>query len=215
MASAGFNRLLVCLIACLAMHATAATASEAREDGEVVAVWKEQQITFEYRGYTTIYNCRSLHGKLKTILMQVGAREGMELTNYYCDEMSGTARFRIKLEAPVIATVENVQARATHSATDELVAHVNGEQLETVENVQRFPAVWRKASFARDRRMQLLPSDCELVDQVRSQILPRLSVRILTDNVFCSPYSTNIAPPRLTVAALVADTRDADKSSPR
>ena len=215
MASAGFSRLLVCLVACLAMHATAATAAEAREDGEVAAVWKVQQITFEYRGFTTIYSCRSLHGKLKVILMQVGAREGMVLSNYYCDEMSGTARFRIKLEAPVIATAENVQARATHSATDELLAHVNGEQLETVDDVQKFPAVWRTVSFARDRRMQLLPSDCELVNQVRSQILPRLSVRILKDNVFCSPYSGNISAPRLTVAALVADTRDADKSSRR
>ena len=215
MASAGFSRLFVWLVACLAMHATAATASDAREDGEVVAIWKEQQITFEYRGFTTIYSCRTLHGKLKVILMQVGAREGMELRNYYCDEMSGTARFRIKVESPVIATVENVQARATHSATDELLARVNGEQLETVDDVQKFPAVWRTVSFARDRRMQLLPSDCELVNQVRLQILPRLSVRVLKDNVFCSPYSANISPPRLTVAALVADTRDADKSSRR
>jgi hypothetical protein len=51
--------------------------------------------------------------------------------------------------------------------------------------------------------MRLTPGDCELVQQLRRQILPKMSVHIIRDNVRCSAGFGEIAPPQLTVSALV------------
>jgi len=201
--------LLVCLGGLLAMHGSVAAAADAAPPiAPIVAVWKMQRLTFEYRGYSTLYSCRSLHDKLKVILIGVGAREGIDLRRYACDEASGIARFQIRFESPVVATSENVVAITTHDSTEELVARVNGTHLENAVDVQRFAAVWRTVSFARDREMKLAPGDCELVEQVRQQILPQLSIQILRDNVHCSTVFGNISAPRLTVSALTATNED-------
>jgi len=201
----GLYGLLVCLGGFAALHGSTVAATEApARDARIAAVWKVQQLTFEYRGYSTLYGCRSLQQKLKVILIGVGAREGIDLRSYYCDEQSGIARFQIRIESPVIATPENVRALTTHDARQELVARVNGTRLDSAADVQSFAAVWRTVSFARDRGMRLAAGDCELVQQIRQQILPQLSVQILYDNVHCSAAFGNIAPPRLTVSALVA-----------
>jgi len=169
----------------------------------VEAVWKPQQVSFEYRGYSTTYSCRSLEDKLELILRSVGAREDVQLRSYACDEQIGIARFEILLQSPVVATEDNLRELATHDARDELIARVNGEKLPSAADVPRFAAVWKTVSFARDRRMRLERGDCELVQQLRRQILPRMSVHIVRDNVRCSSGMGNIGPPRLTVSALV------------
>lgn len=193
---------LVVAIAYITIASTAAADTPA--DGEtVVAVWKPQQMNFEYRGYSTSYSCRGLENKLELILRTVGAREDVQLQGYACDEQIGIARFQILLQSPVVATEENLRELTTHDAKDELVARVNDEQMPTVADLPRFPAVWKTVSFARDRRMRLERGDCELVQQLRRQILPRMSVHIIKDDVRCSTSIGNIGPPRLTVSALV------------
>ncbi|GFE78067.1 hypothetical protein GCM10011487_00670 [Steroidobacter agaridevorans] len=170
---------------------------------EVTAVWKAQQVSFEYRGYSTMYSCRSLEDKLEIILRTVGARENVRLESYVCDEQLGIARFQISMQSPVIASEENVRELTTHDSKDELVARVNGAQLPSAADLERFPAVWKKVSFARDRYMRLERGDCELVEQLRRQILPRMSVQVVKDNIRCSSAFGNIGSPRLIVSALV------------
>jgi hypothetical protein len=171
---------------------------------EVTAVWKAQQMNFEYRGYSTTYSCRSLEDKLEIILRTVGARENVRLQSYVCDEQVGIARFQISMQSPVVASDENIRELTTHDSKDELVARVNGEQLPNANDVERFPAVWKEVSFARDRDMRLERGDCELVQQLRRQILPRMSVRIVKDKTnSCSSAFGNVGSPRLTVSALV------------
>ncbi|MET0536122.1 MAG: hypothetical protein ABW171_18045, partial [Steroidobacter sp.] len=168
----------------------------------VEAVWKAQEVTFEYRGYTTSYSCRALGDKLALILRSVGAREGLQLHSSACDEQIGIASFQVSLQSPVVASEQTLRDLTTHDAKDELIARVNGESLPSAADLPRFPAVWKTVSFARDRSLRLERSDCELVQQLRRQILPHLSVQIVKDNVRCSSLG-NIGSPRLTVSALV------------
>lgn len=189
----------VAAVAYIAIAAPFATAA-----GESVeAVWKPQQVNFEYRGYSTTYSCRSLEDKLETILRTVGAREDVQLRSYACDERVGIARFQILLQSPVVASEDNLRELTTHDTKDELIARVNGEKLPSAADLPRFTAVWKTVSFARDRRMRLERGDCELVQQLRRQVLPRMSVHIVKDNVRCASGFGNIGPPRLTVSALV------------
>jgi hypothetical protein len=193
----GFARAAVLLLA-----AGVASAQAQPDEAVVEAVWKPQRMNFVYRGYSTLYSCRSLQQKLEKILMTVGARGGIELRTYSCDDELAIARFQIVLASPVEATPENVQELTTYDAQDVLAARVRGERLATAEDLQRFPAVWKTISFARSREMRLAPGDCELVDQLRRHILPRMSVQIVSDRVHCSSFG-NIGKPRLTVSALV------------
>ncbi|MGH8185962.1 MAG: hypothetical protein ACREUC_05325, partial [Steroidobacteraceae bacterium] len=165
---------------------------------------------FVYRGYSTLYSCRSLQHKLGRILLTVGAHGDIALRTYSCDDLTGTARFQIAMESPVEATPENVRELTTHGSQDVLIARMRGEHLPSAEDVPRFPAVWKTVSFARDRRMRLAPGDCELVRALQRQILPRMSVQIVSDGVRCSVHG-NITSPRLVVSALVpAETAPTD-----
>jgi hypothetical protein len=196
---------LSCAAVLLAVSAAQAQSSDepAAADPVVVeAVWKPQRINFVYRGYSTLYSCRGLQDKLEKILATVGARDHVELRAYSCDDALSIARFQIALASPIEATSQNVQELTTYDTRDELVARVRGQQLASAEDLPRFPAVWKTISFARSREMRLEPGDCELVQQLRRHVLPRMSVQIVSDRVRCSEFG-NIGRPQLTVSALV------------
>lgn len=188
--------------------ATLATLGVARaephpDDAATQAVWMTQTITFVYRGYSTIYSCGGLQRTLERVLVGVGApRDGIRLQAYSCDDRSGWARFELTFVSPIEATPENVRALTTYDSRDALVAKVRGERLPGAEDLPRFPAVWKTVSFAHDRKMKLAPGDCELVQELRKQVLPKMSVHIIRDDVRCSSFGS-IAPAQLTVSALV------------
>jgi hypothetical protein len=186
----------------LVLMTSAAIAQSPADDAVVEAVWKPQRVNFVYRGYSTLYSCRSLQDKLEKILRTVGARGHIELRSYSCDDELAIARFQIALTSPVEATPDNVEQLTTYDARDELIARVRGERLASAEDLPRFPAVWKTISFARSREMKLAPGDCELVQQLRRHILPRMAVHIVRDQVRCSQFG-NIGKPQLTVSALV------------
>lgn len=186
----------------LVLAAGVANAQSPADDAVVQAVWKPQRMNFVYRGYSTLYSCRSLQQKLEKILTTIGARDGIELRAYSCDDELAIARFQIALTSPVEATPENVQQLTTFDTHDELVARVRGERLASAEDLPRFPAQWKTISFARSRQMRLSPGDCELVLQLRQHILPRMAVQVVNDQVRCSDFG-NIGKPQLTVSALV------------
>ena len=203
MTSASGGCKLGILVGLAALLSSAFAAAETSSDSGVDAVWKPQRLAFEYRGYSTLYNCRSLERKLHDILLSIGAREDLRVSGYACDEQISVASFEIVFHSPVEATPENVLALTTYDSQDELIARARGETLASAADLPRFPAVWKTVSFARDRELKLQPGDCELMQQVRRQILTRMSVRIVADRILCSPAFGNIGPPRLTVSALV------------
>lgn len=189
----------------LLMLGTAGLAGAQAVDADAVteAVWKTQQMDFEYRSDRTYYSCSALQEKLRRILMEMGARRDILVSPYACITEIGIARFRVVLRSPVPATEENVRELTSYDTRDELAARVRGEHLFTAEELPRFAAEWRTISFARDRKLKLAAGDCELVQQLRRQVLPRLSVNVVKE-VPCSSAARILAPPRLTVSALVA-----------
>jgi hypothetical protein len=189
-------------VAIIAAAIALAARAQSDADASVEAVWKSQRVNFVYRGYSTLYSCASLRQTLQRILLSVGANGEIALRTYSCSDLTGTARFQIVMESPVEATPENIRDLTTHDSQDVLIARVRGEDLARAEDVERFPAVWKTVSFARDRKLRLAPGDCELVRALRRQILPRMAVQIVKDNVRCSAYG-NVSAPRLVVSALV------------
>ena len=52
--------------------------------------------------------------------------------------------------------------------------------------------------------MNLEPGDCELIDEVRRKVLPKLAVRLVEDGMQCTPGQVSMSQPQLEVEALVA-----------
>ena len=194
----------------LSFGAVAARAqSPADQEGETRdAVWKVQSFDFEYNGLSTSYSCGSLRKRLRSILTRMGAHEGIAIRTAGCYDLSDLARVQITMATPVEATPENVRALTQHDARDELIARMRGETLGSAADIERFPAVWRTISFARDKRLRLAPGDCELVQQLSREVFPLMSVRVLDDQLRCSHAFGNYTRPQLIVTALVAAQMD-------
>jgi hypothetical protein len=169
----------------------------------VEAVWKVQSLNFAYNGYATVYSCDALLEKVRDILQVLGARESTRIRSWGCTDMVTSGRMEITLESPVEATPESVQALTSYDSTQQLVARVRNERLDRAEELPRFPATWKTISMSRDRQLKLGPSDCELVEQLRRDVFPRMSIRVESSRLHCSAVLGNIGQPQLRVAALV------------
>ena len=167
----------------------------------VEAVWRAQRLTFHYRSEGRMYPCDILEHKIRRILAQLGARDQLVVHRVACRDFAGDALLEVVMESPVVATEENIRAITQYDSEDELIARLQGVPLPTAENLERFPAVWESISLQRAPKVHLQAGDCALVQQLRRQILPKMSVQIVKDidRVDCTQAS-----PRLTVVALVA-----------
>jgi len=195
------DRIAQSVWACLATFAVlTAEGSESPQD-PVEAVWKTHSLVFHYRNEGRLYSCDVLEHKVEMILRRLGARDRIEVRRVACRDLGGAAQIEVLMESPVIATAENIREITQYNSQDELIARVRGVQLASPEDLQRFPAVWETISFRRDRKLHLDARDCALVQQLRHQILPQMSVQVLRDidRVDCTQASA-----RLTVQALVA-----------
>jgi len=187
-------------IACFLFGVTAANAGA--DLAPIEAIWMPQVIRFVYRTGDTAYTCSGLWQKLAGMLMHVGARPAAPSDRLRCDDVAGTVTLQFALESPVEATPENLRALTDFDTEDLLVARLQGRKLPSEEDVTRFPATWRTLSF-RDSRLQLTAGDCELVRQMRRQILPKLSVEIVSEPPVCSSLLVHGGRPSMTVRALL------------
>ena len=67
-----------------------------------------------------------------------------------------------------------------------------------------FPAVWKTVDLSNNRRLDLRPGDCELMEGLRDRVLPKLGIKVTEDRLRCTPNQIGITTPQLTVSALVA-----------
>lgn len=194
------KRALVSVVAIASLLSN--TAALAAPD-YVTAIWKSQSLEFSYHGAATAYSCSTLQRRLEAILRSVGARDTLSVVMKRCADQAD-AYVQITLQSPVEATDANIAAATQYDGTAALVAKVRNESLPTPENISRFPAEWKTVSMSRDKELRLESGDCELVKQLRRDVFPRLSIRIVHDNLRCSTAFPNLGQPQLSVAALVA-----------
>lgn len=187
-------------IACVLLGSVPADASDGLSPVE--AVWKPQVVNFVYRQNDTVYTCSGLWQKLAGMLAYVGARPAAPSDRLKCDNVAGTMTLQFALESPVEATPDNVRALTEHDAEALLVARLQGKELPSANDVTRFPAAWQTLSF-RESRLQLSAGDCELVQQMRRQILPKLAVEIVNEPPRCSALLVHGGRPSMKVRALL------------
>lgn len=182
-----------------------AEAPAARSGEMVAAVWKVQEISFYFHSFSTFYPCASINDKVRRLLVHLGADRSIRVRSSGCGlglTAASSHTVRIWLSVPAEATPEVLAEIETTRARSELVARVRGASAVTPDVAAQFPARWQHVSLARTVR-NLDSGDCELIEQIKRQVLPKMSVRIVRDGIRCSPYQYSSGPVLLEVEALM------------
>jgi len=176
----------------------------------VQAVWKPVEIKYSYVGFTTAYNCDAFEQKVRGILLRLGAPEQTRVQANGCIDVTRPSRnFFVTINSAAVIPASEAK-EPPDKATRELAERLTGKKdpLKT----DPFPAQWKTVELSRDRRLDLAPGDCELMEGLSKDVLPKLSIKIVSDRVLCTPNNLSITTPELTVSALVPLPK-ADESS--
>jgi len=178
--AAGALTVLLIATAWAAPHDTGAPAARAES-----AVWTPRELSFVYQGFTTKYSCDGLRDKVRSILLELGAREDLKVTATGCSSPGGpdpSPGVRIKMNV--------LQPAADQSAT---------------AGTQSVPAHWKAVDLTAGRDAVSAAGDCELVEQVKQSILPLFATRNVEYSSNCLPHQLQIGATRLRAEVLVPD----------
>ena len=197
-----------CLALLIGMAATHAAAEEPSPADPataepVQAIWKHQEIAFYFQSFTTFYSCSGLEGKLERIMRALGVHGRVRVRSADCpSSIARMPRVVMTVVGPVEATPDALAERDKNKSIRELVERVKGKSTHPLDSLEPFPAQWRRVALNRGR-LGLEPGDCELIEEVQRKVLPKLAVRIINDDVQCSPNQLTLGQPRLEVEVLV------------
>ena len=176
------------------------TSGAAESSAPVQATWKTQEIRYSYTGFTTAYDCDAAEDRIKAILRALGAHEQTRVSAQGCDFNRPSRNFFITITAATPVPLADAPKAANNPSREELLKRlgVASKQLD-----ETFPAEWKTVQLSRDRKLDLEPGDCELMEGLRDHVLPKLSVKIVSQRVECIPRQVTLQTPELTVSALV------------
>jgi hypothetical protein len=134
-----------------------------------LASWQHHHATFYYYGLTSLYTCDGLQGKVKQILLYLGARPDLKVETTAC----------ARLTAPVHS--------AYVTADFDTLTVVSSATSPTVKGR------WKPFIVAPHRPNFMGIGECELIDQMKASIIAGFSLRDLHYDTRCFPRSVTIA----------------------
>ena len=160
--------------AAVSAAALAAFASPVYADPPATAAqWQEHRGSIAYFGITSTYSCTGMEGKVKQILLTLGARKDMSVNATGCNGQdmpvgnAMTVNIRVFLLAPVDPTA------TAPGAAPPVMAGWSAVNIDS-----------RRPSFMGD-------GDCELIDQLHEFITKNFSVQNVDYHTSCTPHQTS------------------------
>lgn len=167
-------------VALLMFQAPAAVAQPSDAVAEVNAQWQAYDLSFHYFGLTTYYTCTGLEDRLEHLLRQMGAHSDIRVRATGClgpDDISRSQLVRIRARMPVAPAGEGGDA---------------------------FTANRRVISLKTQSLSNQGAASCELLEQVRDQLLPKLNIQLVKDDLQCIPGQPSHIGRSLQVQTLIA-----------
>jgi hypothetical protein len=159
----------------------------AAEAATTTAQWHAQKLNFNYTGFTTLYTCDGLEGKVREILLAFGARNDVKVRATGCTEpMNRPSRF-----AWVAAEFSSLAP----------VAGPAGAGAPPGDAVQ---ARWSKVQISPNNPFFMGAGECELVEQMRDVLKKGFALRNVDYRVSCAPHQVSVADYTVTAEALMA-----------
>ncbi|MBM0107290.1 hypothetical protein JM946_21340 [Steroidobacter sp. S1-65] len=172
-------------------------ASGADDNPEAIqATWKEQELrhlfTVVERGVA--YECLSLGQRLKEMLIDLGAHQSTQVRVQGC---SGGASSELMFTIATATPVPLAEAPPRSERSEKVLKRmrVNAEQLD-----ETFPAAWRSVELS--RYAKLGAGDCELMRDLRNNLLPKLGAKIESGQIDCRRTDGRLSSRDLTVSVL-------------
>ncbi len=183
---------------------------------DIPAVWKEQEIQFHYAQSGGVYSCNALERKLRAILTELGATQPLGIRVQSCVDgfrrtTAGLAprpdaapRVTLSIRSLVQETPESRAELAANRGREELKALVRNQRGLDVSYGEAVPAEWKQVRLS-PRSGHVDRTDCDLVQQLRTQVFAKMAVRVVKDSGTCNRQgsSPRLAQPSLNVEALV------------
>jgi hypothetical protein len=183
--------LAACVLCAPVWGAAADGSQSATEDGQS-AVWTQKELTFVYQGFTTRYSCDGLRDKVRVALLELGVRKkDLKVNEYGCSSSFGRPD-----PFPGVRVKMSVLEPAGGSSDDK----------QTPVQAHWKPVDLKLDSFSTDS------GECELVEQIKSKILPLLAARNVNLTSDCIPHQASATRPSLKLEVLVADQKE-DKAA--
>jgi hypothetical protein len=170
MSSSAWRKALLALSVLTVMASfTSRPVFAAAGEGTQPAVWAPKEITFVYYGFTTKYSCDGLRSKMRDVLLQLGAQEDLQVSSTGCTNVRGGPD-----TFPGVRVRMNVLQPAAGTATADAV-----------------PAQWQAVELKTDYGTTSRVGDCELVEQIKRDILPLFTTRNVELNSNCVPHQAS------------------------
>jgi hypothetical protein len=147
----------------------------------VPSTWAEKEVNFVYVGFTTKYTCDGLQEKMRGILLKLGARDDLKVTGLGCLRDNGPET------SPGVRIVMHVLQPASSAAGSSVAAH------------------WKTVDLLAHRDPVDAALDCELVAQLKRDVLPLFAARQVDYGAACSAHQPLAGGTRLKAELLIAD----------
>jgi hypothetical protein len=141
------------------------------------AVWKEQHLEFSYIGRTARYSCQGLREKMRSLLLDLGARRDLQIAVLACNESAPLGRGYLGPRLSLVFSspaLPDVSAKPLHPG-----------DLSAVD------AHYEPFTLTSDAFRNYGVGDCELVEEFAREILPHLSARNIKQDITCVPYQAS------------------------
>jgi hypothetical protein len=172
----------------------------AADEAPIPAKWQVQEINYTYSAFTTAYNCDAAADKVKAILRTLGVHPKSKVQASGCPGDRPSRTFFMKITAATPIPTAEFKETSADQSRQELLKRL-GAQTEFSD--EEFPAAWKSIELSKERSVDLEPGDCELMEGLRKQVLPKLGVKIEEERIVCRPNQLSLQRPELRVSALV------------
>nr|WP_298723146.1 hypothetical protein [uncultured Steroidobacter sp.] len=223
-------------------------AGTALADGPITAVYKVQELSFQYRLPRHFQACHELQQRVANILLAIGARDDIKVDVRNCDsymignddmmdplpgragsdpfgrgdpfdrgdpfnrssstfrtpasERRPSASIRIQVQMPVELTPAVMKEIEKDKSRRELVSRVTRNPAAAMNDPIVFEAQRQQVTLS-SRTVRLQPEDCELLEQLGTQVFRKLNVKVTHRTASCGPRDASRIPPQMTVEALL------------
>ena len=146
------------------------------------AVWAEKKANFTFQGFTSRYTCDAIEDAIRDVLRQFGARRSdIKLSSTGCSDPGRPSPF------PGVNIRMSVLQPAVASSSETVAAH------------------WKTVNLKLNDNFRNTSGQCELVEEVKKQIVPLFTTRNLDSRTHCIPHQVTAGEPTLKVDVIFAD----------
>lgn len=150
------------------------------------AQWVQRKLDYTYLGFTTRYSCDGLRDNVRAVLLALGARKkDLRINTAGCTQPPGTP-----------GSFPAVNARFF------VLVPVTPDDIGKVGNTAAQATQWHTVDLTRIQRFRFDQGQCELLEQMKSKVLPLFTSRNLLYRSSCVPHAVSPGDIQFTVDVL-------------